>query len=308
MASEDDVHRNMVTWGLPPSMFAQALEYTNKLAQQKYYAKNFLFEYQMGDQPGIVCACSTKESNRQYQHDVQLNARGGMITKPEFFFYEVWYFVGLALFNFAGMTDPEYDGQKVEQSLEGILDGAFRVKGNAHWRREYCHLDAGGEYEAVLRRVLHEGLGIPILLEIVCGISMWGYNCLDAYVKVLTQGMPSPTQEAWYILNSEFGKDARPTDPEDWYGCRHWLSKGQRGSISCTTLIDIRYQIASIVASPLGRESGMVAAHRATRILGHCAGFLPTSIPASLIPRDIRNKGKGQGKAQGKGQKALGSM
>ena len=134
---------------------------------------------------------------------------------------------------------------------------------------------------------------------------MRGFNCLDAYVKVLTRGMPSPQQEAWYILNVEEGIGARPIDPPDWHGCRYWKSMGQRWGISRTTLIDIRDQIASIVGSPLGQAAGMRAAHRAARIIGHLDGFVSTSIPASLIPRDIQYKGKGQGKDPAKGQRAL---
>ena len=112
-------------------------------------------------------------------------------------------------------------------------------------------------------------------------------------------------RDTWYLLNGECGKDARPIDPADWHWCRYWRIMGQRGRISCTTLLDMRYEFASIVGSPLGQFDGMASAHRASRILGHIDGVLPTSIPASLIPRPFWNKGKGEGKGQGKGLRAL---
>ena len=303
MASDEKVRLNMAEWYLPDRMFEEARVYTNKLATQSMYSKNVLFEYVLSDVRGILCCCFTLASNRAYQADVVLNTRGGMITMPEFLYYEVWFFERLALFNFAGMTEREFGGTKLEEPLGGILERIFAARGEQRWRQTYCHIE-DGDYTAALRRVLHEGLGIPILLEVTVGILMYGFNGLDAYVKALAAGMPSPEEEAWYLLNGEYGARAQPIDPPEWYTCRTWYSMGQRGSITMTPLVNIRQRLERITQCIAGRDDGMTAAARATRILGHMTGVLPQYIPRELMPRDLLDV-KGKGKGKGKGIPAL---
>ena len=297
MASDEKVRANMAEWHLPDGMFEEAREYTDKVANQGMYAKNFLFEYALAGVVGVFCCCSTRESNRAYHADLRLNHTGGMITLPEFLYYDVWFFKALALFNYAGMTHPLYEGTKLDENLAGILEVIFAAKGEPRWRQKYCHIEEG-DYSAALRRVLHDGVGIPIILEITVGLSMYGFNCLDAYVKALAVGMASPEEEAWYLLNGEYGARAQPIDPPEWYKCRTWYCMGQRGSITMTPLVNIRQRLERITQCIADRDDGMTAAARATRILGHMTGVLPQCIPRELMPRDllaVKGKGKGKG-------------
>ena len=72
-------------------------------------------------------------------------------------------------------------------------------------------------------------LGIHNYLELTTGRSWNHFRGLDAYLRVISRGMPPPSQEAWYVINTQNpARDRILLHPDDWWRCRHWHSYSQK--------------------------------------------------------------------------------
>ena len=66
---------------------------------------------------GVLLAVSTAESNQAFQRSVLANQQGQTITEPEWWYFQVWWYQGLALLNFSGITDSTYQGALLSDKL-----------------------------------------------------------------------------------------------------------------------------------------------------------------------------------------------
>ena len=114
----------------------------------------------------------------------------GIVSDPHWAYYDVWWYAGLVTLNFRGITDPQYQGTKLDENFGQLLTRVF----DPNWRQKYATV-AGGWYTESLRTVLR-GLDAYNWVEIVAGISWEAYRGLDFYARVVSKGMPVRTEEA----------------------------------------------------------------------------------------------------------------
>ena len=224
-------------WDMPGSMYADAKLWYEMVVNDSYFSKALMMAWTMGGVSGCLVAVSTPDSNRAFQQSLRDNARGGMITAPEWCFYTVFWFAGLVLLNFAGIGQRKYNGTELEMPLGILLRTACESQGIQFL--PYVQI-TGGSYHRSLRQLLYD-LGIFAHLEITTGLSWRAYRGLDAYLKVFSGASEPPLEEAHFVLNTKYPVWARQLlSPEEWWKCVVWHSVGQRESITEHDLLDIR--------------------------------------------------------------------
>ena len=134
-----------------------------------------------------------------------------------------------------------------------------------------------GAFLSPLRACLKQ-LNRHVWAEITVGSSYHGYKALDAYVRIFGSQIVSADEEAWYLLNMENGPYLRAWKrPEDWWGCHHWISRGQKQCISEWTL---ELLCGIEVSTPQ-------AAMRMRTIMGHCAPAYSGELLDLAPPRPV---------------------
>ena len=173
---------------------------------------------------GILLAVSTPESIRAYKASIAQNQRGGMITEPDWLYYGVYWFAGLCMFNFAGLSDPQYEGRELPGNLGMLLEQECSAEGIDF--SEYVNITRGTYYESF--RYLLRDVGVFKHLQITTCMSCNAFRGLEAYLTVF-EGIAPPAQEAHFRLNTEYAPaDRQLLYPSDWYRCKVWHSVGQR--------------------------------------------------------------------------------
>ena len=113
-------------------------------------------------------------------------------------YYRLMWFPGWTMLNFGGLAHGRIAGRAVEMCVGDLFDILF---GGPVWRQTYgvIHEDyCLGSF----RRVPREKLGAYSWMELTIGRSYIAYAALDAYVKVVIQGMPVPDEGARFVLNT----------------------------------------------------------------------------------------------------------
>jgi len=239
LAYRKDVLNMMERWNLPEAEYPKGQDWYDTVMFGSYFATGLKFPFVLNGVSGMLLAVSTPESNRLYQqNDADIKA-GLVITQPYWLKYNVFFYKGLALGNWAGIKDPLYQEKQLPGDFECFLNRVFMspwlVKPGPRWKSVYCMVSggiAGGDFLASLRQLL-VSLGIRTWLELTCGYSKSRYRCLDMYVRFFANGVPPPTEEAWYILNLEVPILARwKPVPELWMTYKCWWSMGQKQTCS----------------------------------------------------------------------------
>ncbi len=226
-----DVDESMAKWGCPPEMRDQVKAYREKLVNESYFATALKMPMTWQGVNGIMLAVSSPQSTAVSKENARIAAAGGIITEPEWLYYEVWWFAGLAFLNWAGILETKFQGHQLSMLLGDFIDGVCLQKGMADWKERYCRI-GHGFYRQSLRELL-VSLGIVTWAELTCGLSWRGYAALDVYLRVFAGGMAPPEEEAWYLLNTEYAPQHRQLyNPEYWYMCKFWQSFGQRPCIA----------------------------------------------------------------------------
>ena len=233
-----------MVWKLPDSNLGHAkAEYWFKKAREEaYFAKGFMIN--VPHKNAVLVAVSTPESTRAYNAAFSM-ATPQPIQFPEWFFYDCYWYGGLASLNLAGITQHRFTQHHPERTpkMYELLDHlwAERRVTPDRWRQQYAYMHRG-MYMDSFRRMLVD-LQVPVWVELCCGRSLWEYMGLDLYAKVFAQGMRPPPEEAWYMLNCR--PDVWPINrheyyPEEWYLiCHHLISYGQRFSITESQIVTV---------------------------------------------------------------------
>ena len=205
---------------------------------------------------------------------------------PEWYYYDCYWYVGLASLNLAGISQQRFTAHhpEVAPKLYEFLDRWWAELGdtNGRWRQKYAFIHQG-LYMDSFRGMLVD-LHVPAWTELSICRSVWEYKGLDLFAKVFAHGM-RPDEEAWFMLNCR--PDVYPTErqefaPEQWYLlCDHLISYGQKYSISQSqiTTVDNPYVFALHFPSDPTVQSRLAVWEQEL---------------ASGIPN---NQGKGKGKA-----------
>ena len=209
-----------------------ALTYYLVVSTIKYFATGIMIPYTLKGVRGVLLAVSTSESTRVSKENHGIHQSGRMIKAPEWLFYQVWWFAGLAVLNFRGITESMYNGTNLNMLLGDFLDGIFSQKGIQDWKEKYCHMWAGYVRQG-LRILLRDVLGVYNWVEITSGFSCRAYNALDVYIRLISTGMELPEEEAWYLLNTSVHPERRMLAvPEDWWRYSDYVSYGQRDVVA----------------------------------------------------------------------------
>ena len=218
----------MPYWGMPVSMSAQASEWVYLLETNSYYAKAFLVPQEINGIQMLVVAVSTPESCAFAKQNYELQQAGMRIEHPEYFYYEVYVYPNVVLFNW---YDLYHTGQHVPGKLVVLLDQLCAGQGILNWKSAY-QPDQEGYFNANLRRLFGD-LGVYHWIELTSGLSWHGYRCLDCYTRVHTRGMPPPDYEAWDLLGMDVAVEQR-VEPraDDWWRYSVRWSMGQRSIVA----------------------------------------------------------------------------
>ena len=180
---------------------------------------------------GIIAAASTPETTRIQQVNLEERPRTGRITDPFWFAMQVWWFPKLAFLNFAGMTDPTYNGHMLPVKFGVFMEEQCRERG---FRMPDTTVYDGAVLGPL--RALLVQLATPVWAEVTIGSSYLEYRALDAYLRIYGARIASPEVEAHYVLNTEQAPLYRRLyTPEDWYACRCRYSVRQKPVIHGTS-------------------------------------------------------------------------
>ena len=180
----------------------------------------------------MMYAQSTAEGTRVFNAGMAANSRREVYADVDWYYYETYWYPGLALMNIAGLRSSEHTPM-------GYLGEVLaQATGRGDFRSLYCML-THGLYRDGLRRCLTD-LGIAMWVEFTSGISWRGYRVLDLYVAYAGANLPRQEMEAWYLLNATEDPNRRHRyAPEEWYLLREWMSNGQRPSIRDSGLVNL---------------------------------------------------------------------
>ena len=237
-ATNAQEHVRMVTeqahqWGMAdasnqvtPQAYEHAENWLHEIWTNSSYAISICMSFLYNGEQGVLCMASTGASCNQDNQNKEID---GMrrLTLPGWYLFEVWFFPGLVMHNFAGMMDPDTGGMLVGAAQQ-VFDGMWHERGRKdEWRGTYLP-EPGQPYFGSLWRMLHD-LGVKYWVVYTAGISYRAYCGLDCYIRTYTHGMPEPEWEAWYLLNTELPWHGRVfRRPDEWFKSRVWLSHGQR--------------------------------------------------------------------------------
>ena len=238
--SDDELDRLMLSWWLPPEARQLAAAYAQHVLDNTYFTRAIEVSGAPFGFNGTLLALSTPLSASVCAGHVNEFASRGYTSDPDWLYYEVWMFTGKVLLNFHGYHDARHQGTRMQHGdgrpillgeyFDGVLPRIDRTLTN--WRQRFAAVHHPGAYYNGLRALLLS-VGVCHHLEMNFGTSWSGYRCLDAYIKIITHGMPSHPDAAWFILNSTtYWKHRELKRPEEWYGLHDWVCVGQRPSIT----------------------------------------------------------------------------
>ena len=148
---------------------------------------------------GVLVAVSAAATTRIQKEQYFAHQGGQAINGGHWERVPLWWYPGLAMFNWSGITDPDFHGASFTQSLGEYLQNTAVASGIPSISRERV---AQGPYLGPLRDLLRR-VGVPVWIELTVGSSYREYRALDAYVRVLGSDITSPEEEAHYVLNTE---------------------------------------------------------------------------------------------------------
>lgn len=195
-------------------------------------ATAFIFPMCILGSEGIVAACSTAASDLMQRHHTR--SEGSIeINTPAWLFFECYFFVGMTLLNWSGMTDSTYTRSRHLGSLGDFLNAECQTHGIVY-PCVYYTVTRGGPYFKGLRDLLGE-LGVQVWLELVSRCSVRVCGALDVSVRMFA-GTYVEAQESQYLLWQRWVPKApavayselRFPQPWDWYQFPVWQSMGQQ--------------------------------------------------------------------------------
>ena len=209
-----------------------AMDWHNKVKYQSYFATSIYFPFMLGGMtPGVLLLNSTGESCMIDKANMEEDGKG-MVRRPGWWRYDVFWFEGLAMTNVKDMIEQAHGGIHLGPA-EAVLDEEWRrrrIDGNT-WRKKYLP-QPGSSHLMPLWGMLHD-LHVATWTLYTTGLSWHAYRGIDVYIRQYAWGMPEPKQEAhWLVNHCEHVWWERPLlEPYDWYKCRVWESKGQKDCI-----------------------------------------------------------------------------
>ena len=227
------IHQYRYQYYLPDTQegYDATLQWLAILSTHRYFTTAIQMPYSLHGIQGVVIAMSTAESSRVCKENMDLNQQGSYVFDPYWLYYQLWWFAGMTLLNFAGITDSRHEGQPLGMLGELVNDVAMR-NGIKNWREIYCRIGSG-YFKAPLRRLMQEVLSCKNWIEITTGYSMQHYRGIDLYLRFVSDGMEVPAEESHYWMNIENYPLQRPYHaPEDWWKLRVLKSAGQRELVS----------------------------------------------------------------------------
>lgn len=238
MSLENVVSAQAIEWGMQErdgSVSAQAIADAREYMQYLEYGSNFavqlMFAYTLNATQGVMLVCSTPESCVLDNENCRRIAQNLAVLQVGWMKFSVWWYPGLSILNFYGMTDRSATGGVLLGTVEHVFGEEWFRRNEPTWQIKYGIPRPGGEYYDMLFCMLH-ALGIPFFVLITSGYSWRGYRALDVYLRPFVYGQPPPAMEAWYLVNLEKPWYHRAfLKCDDWYQCRHWVSFGQRAAL-----------------------------------------------------------------------------
>jgi len=240
-----DVEYYYRSWGMAAlaNGYQLTAEYLDHLRRDSGYVTTLQTPFVWGGRSGCIVLASTGQSTWQQQQnrmDFQLH---GSVFKPHWFEFDVYFFQGMALMNFAGMHSQEHQGRMIGRA-EDVFTQALASMGKAGRLAHYT-LRQGGWYLESLREILTKEFNQHVWVEFTIGNSYMQYNCLDLYLRVMNMLAPIPTSEAWYVLNSFKPVWNRLHRPRliDWWMYHDLVSYGQKWVVD-----EYFYEVTGVMA------------------------------------------------------------
>ena len=140
---------------VPLDMYDEAKRWLQEVYAHGYFVMAFMIPYVWNGVSGIVLATS---SSRSFRTCCRNPDSEGAIHDPEWQYYDVWWYEGLCMLNFAGLADSYYRPLKLPKRFQDFLQEACMRQEIANWRAQYCHISPG--YYRQSLRDLFQALGI----------------------------------------------------------------------------------------------------------------------------------------------------
>ena len=223
-------------WRMPADQdsMARARDWLHTVQYDSYFATGIKVPFTIDGEPGILLMCSSAMSTRVAKANAVSFVQSQLITEPHWLYYDLWWFKGLCLGNWFGITDALHAGHMLTYRLGDFLDQHFEKQGmqSATWRLKYCIMKSG-YFRSSLRHLLRLEFSIRYWMEITVGRSYWAFRGLDMYISYQCAEQAPHPEEAWYLLNSELAPHLRyDYPPEQWWKCQVCVSVGQRPRIN----------------------------------------------------------------------------
>ena len=195
------------------------------MADSDVLATAIIFPACIDGSHGIVAACCTEDSMLV----VRLHSRidGGIIGRtPAWLLYECYFFVGMSLLNWSGMTDPTYAANSRRMGLFGdFLNAQCRNLGIsqnvAGDPPSYYTVSFRDPYLKGLRELLTR-IGVKVWLELSSRCSVLVPGALDVAVRMFAGTYVEP-EASQYLLSQRWVPEAWHGKYRDMISCRDWV-------------------------------------------------------------------------------------
>ena len=222
----------LVDWGFTtqgPWDMANGRAWYDRSHNGSYFATAIVFPLIVAGMSGLVVAVSTADSDRiQTAHDAATTGHhAGMINNvAAWLWYCCYFYPGLSLLNWAGITDPQYGTMRPVGLLGELIDEYCMRSGFGEWRTRFSAVRNGVYMQGL--RDLFRHLSIAVWIELISGYSRREYAGLDMYCRIFAGAYVSEDESRFLLVDRDADVSQRAQrNPEDWYLFKHWISIGQ---------------------------------------------------------------------------------
>ena len=166
-------------WGLDINLdgITRTCSWAMEVSISTFFTTAIMFTFCIDGVDGVILAVSSALSTNICKENMAQYQRSAVIDNPHWLYYDVWWYAGLALLNFSGILNNQYQGHLLSYQLGQLFDDVFASK-MPNWRMQFCIMTEGYFCDS-LRHLLRQGMNVSNWLEITTGRSWRAYLGLD---------------------------------------------------------------------------------------------------------------------------------
>ena len=226
--SDAEVNDGMVRWQRQPVDETHVRHWIKALKESTFLATAVYFPYLWQGTMGVFLCLSTPRSTRLSKENCMPDTqrRFGGIATPEYLFFDVYFYPGMAFGDLGGF----FDARALPLGLLGhVLYQLCNQAGIPFSGQEFFVRPGAWLYGGF--RTLMQRLGVPLHAEVVSGLSYRRLASLDVFMAIHSAAMgmgPSPMAQ-WIVSHEDADRIRYYPRQDHWWHMAVWRPAGQPG-------------------------------------------------------------------------------